>query len=236
MLEYRGEIITVPVKKGDPRNLTQTPGTHERSPVWSPDGKSIAYFSDASGEYALVVRPQDGKGEGRSYPLKGAGFYERPVWSPDSEKIAFIDNSRTMYWIDLASGAMKRIAADSVYGPINTLSCAWSPDSRWLAYTRTNRAGFQTIELYALGPDRSYPLTDGLIETGQPVFDSNGKYLYFLGSTDAGPVKNWFDQSFTDMRATSSIYLVALAKATPNPLLKESDEEAGRRFKGQLGG
>ncbi|MFI5459249.1 MAG: PDZ domain-containing protein [Isosphaerales bacterium] len=225
VLEYRGEIVTVPVKKGDPRNLTRTPGAHERSPVWSPDGKSIAYFSDASGEYALVVRPQDGKGEGRSYPLKGAGFYERPVWSPDSGKIAFIDNARTIYWINLGSGAVTRVAAEPIYGPINTLSCAWSPDSKWLAYTLTNRAGFQTIRLYALGPDQSHPLTDGLIEAFAPVFDSSGKYLYFLASTDAGPVKNWFDQSNTDMRANASVYLVTLASATPNPLLRESDEE-----------
>jgi len=226
VLEYRGEIVTVPVKKGDPRILTRTPGAHERSPIWSPDGKSIAYFCDASGEYALVVRPQDGKGDGRSYSLTGAGFYERPVWSPDSRKIAFIDNSRALYWIDLDRGAVKRIAAEPIYGPINTLSYDWSSDSKWLAYTLTNRAGFQTIQLHAIETDRSHPVTNGLIETGKPVFDLGGKYLYFLGSTDAGPVKNWFDQSNSDMQVTFSIYLVTLAKATPNPLLKESDEEA----------
>jgi tricorn protease len=225
VLEYRGEIVTVPAKKGDTRNLTQTPGVHERSPVWSPDGKSIAYFSDVSGEYALTIRPQDGKGEAHSYPLGGAGFYERPVWSPDSKKIAFADNARAIYWIDLISGAIKRIAAEPIYGPVNTLHFRWSPDSKWLAYTLTNKAAFQTIQLYALASEKSHALTDGLIETGEPVFDSSGKYLYFLGSTDAGPVKNWFDQSNADMEATSSIYVVTLMKATPNPLLKESDEE-----------
>jgi tricorn protease len=226
VLEYRGEIVTVPAKKGDTRNLTQTPGAHERSPVWSPDGKSIAYFSDDSGEYVLKVRPQDGKGDARSYPLKGAGFYDRPAWSPDSKKIAYIDNARALFWIDLGTGAIKRIAAEPIYSPINTLSFNWSPDSKWLAYTLTNRAGFQTIQLYALAPDQSHPLTDGLIEAGEPAFDSSGKYLYFLGSTDAGPVKNWFDQSNTDMGATFSIYLTTLAKSTSNPLLKESDEES----------
>ncbi len=225
-IEYRGEIVTVPAKKGDARNLSQTPGAHERSPAWSPDGKSIAYFSDESGEYALVVHPQDGKAESRSYPLNGAGFYDRPTWSPDSKKIAFIDNARTLYWIDLGPGTIKRIAAEPIYGPVNTMQFNWSPDSRWLAYTLTNRAGFQTIQLYALEANRSHPVTDGLIETGEPVFDSNGKYLYFLGSTDAGPVKNWFDQSNADKEATVSIYLVTLAKATPNPLLRESDEES----------
>src|SRR5262249_1611440 len=153
VLEYRGEIITVPAKKGDPHNLTETPAVHERSPVWSPDGKSIAYFSDASSEYALVVRPQEGHGAGRSYPLKGSGFYERPAWSPDSKKIALIDNARTLFWIDLATGAVKRIASEPIYSPINTLRCAWSPDSRWLAYTLTNRAGFQAIWLYAPAAD-----------------------------------------------------------------------------------
>jgi tricorn protease len=225
VLEYRGEIITVPAKKGDPRNLTQTPGVHERSPAWSPDGKSLAYFSDESGEYALHVRSQDGKGDARAYPLKGAGFYERPVWSPDSKKISFIDNSRTLFWIDLATGATKRIAAEVVYSPIKTMSASWAPDSKWLAYTLTNKVGFQTIWLYAIDQDKSFPLTDGLAEAGEPVFDPGGKYLYFLASTDAGPVKNWFDQSFTDMPMTLSLYLMTLERATPNPLLKETDEE-----------
>jgi tricorn protease len=225
VLEYRGEIVTVPAKKGDPRNLTRTTGAHERSPAWSPDGKSIAYFSDASGEYVLVVHPQDGKGEVRSFPLAGAGFYERPVWSPDSRKIAFIDNGRALYLLDLDARAVKRIDAEPIYGPINTLSYAWSPDSKWLAYTLTNRVGFQTIKLYEVAPGQAHLLTDGLIESGEPVFDESGKYLYFVGSTDSGPVKNWFDQSNTDMRATYAVYLGVLAKATANPLLKESDEE-----------
>jgi tricorn protease len=224
VFEFRGEIVTVPAKKGDVRNLTRTTGAHERAPSWSPDGKSIAFFSDVSGEYALHIVPQDGKGE-KSYALKGAGFYERPAWAPDGKKIAFIDNSRSLYWIDLDSGKVTKVAAEPIYGPINTMSYAWSPDSNWLAYTLTNVAYFQTLKLYALDRDRSYAITDGLADAAEPAFDASGKYLYFLASTDAGPVKQWFDLSRADMQATQNVFVAVLAKSTPNPLLKPSDEE-----------
>ncbi len=225
VVEFRGEIVTVPAKKGDARNLTRTPGVHERSPSWSPDGSKIAYFSDASGEYALVVEAQDGKGETKTYALGGSGFYERPSWSPDGKAISYIDNSRTYYWIDVASGKVHKIAQEPIYGPVNTMSHVWSPDSKWIAYTLTDKASFQTLRLYSVEKDASYPVTDGLAEAALPAWDASGKYLYFLASTDAGPVKNWFDQSNADMHATYDVFAVVLAKATPNPLLKESDEE-----------
>src|SRR5262249_37820666 len=150
--EFRGEIVTVPAEKGDPRNLTNTPGVHEREPAWSPDGKSIAYFSDADGEYALHVRPASGFAPAKIYKLSGAGFYEEPVWSPDSKKLAFVDNSNTLFWIDLGSGAVKKITSEPVYGPANlrSLKAAWSPDSQWIAYALTNRSAYHTIHVYAL--------------------------------------------------------------------------------------
>lgn len=230
-LEFRGEIVTVPAKKGDPSNLSETPAAHDRDPAWSPDGKNVAFFSDSSGEYKLIVRPADGKGDGKSYGLQGAGFYEKPRWSPDSARIAYIDNARTLFDLDIASGAVKRIAAEAIYGPVKTLSYAWSPDSKWLAYTLTNKVGFQTLWLYELGSGKSHAVTDGLVEAASPAFDAGGEYLYFLASTDAGPVKNWFDQSFSDLRASSTIYLVALTKKTANPLLEENDEESPEEIK-----
>src|SRR5262249_58888019 len=142
--------------------------------AWSPDGKSIAYFSDAGGEYALHVRPQDGKGDGKTYTLKGAGFYERPSWSPDSKKIAFIDNSRTLYWIDLGPGKVTKVATEPIYGPVNTMSHAWSPDSKWLAYTLTNKAYFQTLRLYSPHRDESPTITDRPAELPHPLLHNAG--------------------------------------------------------------
>ncbi len=225
--EFRGEIVTVPAEKGDPRNLTQTPAVHERSPIWSPDGKSIAYFSDASGEYELHVRAQDGKGEPQRFKLNGAGFYESPVWSPDSRKISFADNSDSLYWIDLKTGAVRKIASEKLYSPAGFKPDigAWSSDSQWIAYTIMTATYFQRIYVYSLALDRSTAITDGLSDASEPVFDASGKYLYFFASTDAGPVRQWFDQSNADMRKTDSLYLAALTKEAPNPLVKESDEE-----------
>lgn len=224
-VEFRGEVVSVPAEKGDPRNLTRTPDAHERSPAWSPDGKSIAYFTDASGEYLLAVRPADGKGETKTFDLKGAGFYEAPVWSPDSKRVAFHDNARAVAVLDLASGEVKRIEADAIYAPDDAISYAWSPDSRWLAYTTGNKAQFQSVSLYSVETGKSHRLTDGLAEAITPAFDASGKYLYFLASTDAGPIKNWFDQSNADMQATYSIFACVLAKATPDPLARREDEE-----------
>ncbi|HUK88975.1 MAG TPA: peptidase S41, partial [Blastocatellia bacterium] len=230
-VEFRGEIVTVPSEKGDPRNLTNTPGANERSPAWSPDGKSIAYFSDESGEYQLVVREQDGKGEPQKFKLDGAGFYDDPVWSPDSEKVAFTDNSFSLYWFNVKSGACKKVASQYMYTPegVNGASVyhSWSPDSNWIAYTLSGKADIQSVYVYSLAQDKSYPVTDGLTEVSEPVFDQSGKYLYFFGSTDAGPLKEWFAQSNEDMRLSRSIYLAVLRKGVPSPLAKESDEEKG---------
>jgi tricorn protease len=225
LFEFRGEVVTVPAEKGDARNLTNSVAIHERSPIWSPDGRSIAYFSDEGGEYGLVVAPQDGKGERKRYTIGGAGYYERPVWAPDSQKISFIDNSYSVYWIDLKSGAAKKVASEYMYSPIKTLTTAWSPDSKWLAYTLNTPAYIQTVYAYSVDQDKSFPITDGLSEVSEPVFDKSGKYMYFFASTNAGPIKNWFSLGNTDNQVTSSIYVAVLRKDDPSPLVKESDEE-----------
>lgn len=229
VFEFRGEIVTLPAKKGDPRNLTNTTGVHEREPVWSPDGKSIAYFSDAGGEYQINVIPQDGKGKAKTYALDGAGFYSSPVWSPDGKKIAYTDNSKSFYYIDLDTGNIKKIGADKYYepGPFPNNTPIWSPDSRWIGYAVNTASLFRRIYLYSIDQSKSYPVTDGLSDAGDPVFDKSGKYLYFLASTNAGPLRNWFAMSNNDMRGTWSVYLAVLAKTTPSPLAKESDEEKG---------
>jgi tricorn protease len=230
-MDFRGEIVTVPADKGDVRNLTNTPAAHERSPIWSPDGKTIAYFSDESGEYELYLRNQEGKGEPKRWKLTGAGFYESPAWSPDSKKIAYVDNARALYWIDVGTGVAKKIGADHFYGPVKTLRPTWSPDSRWVAYAVNNQALMQRVYVYSIEQDKSFPITDGLSEASEPVFDRSGKYLYFFASTTAGPVVNWFSLENDELTITRAIYMAVLRKDLPSPLVKESDEEKGAAAK-----
>lgn len=224
-VETRGEIVTVPAEKGDPRNLTNTTGAHERGPAWSPDGSQIAYVSDQGGEYRLHLAPQDGKGAHRVIPLGGAGFYFGLDWSPDGKKIAYWDNSQSVYVLDVASGRTQKVGGNWNYTPAVGISYSWSPDSRWLAYAVLDHPLVRTLYLYDTQADKSTAVTDGLSEVSDPTFDKNGKYLYVLASTDAGPSLDWFAQSSGGMSRSGAIYAIALSKSAANPFAPESDEE-----------
>ncbi len=223
-LEFRGEIVTVPADKGNPRNITNSVDVHDRSPAWSPDGAWIAWFADDGGEYQLHLADQNGDNK-RVIPVVGNGFYEDIRWSPDSSKIAYTDNSWSLYVLDLESGQTTTIAADPFYGPFKTISSNWSPDSRWLTYTKATEADFRRVWVYSLESRSAHPVTDGLSDAFSPVFSGDGRFLFFLSSTDAGPVRQWFAMSNADMDASNSIYVAVLQRGVPSPFKAQSDEE-----------
>jgi tricorn protease len=227
VLDYRGEIITIPAQKGDLINLTNTAGAHEKAPSWSPDGKSIAYFSDASGEYELHVKQLEGKMETQTIKLPGSGFYYYIHWSPNSKKLAFVDNGRRLYVTDIQTSKTLKIAEDAHYlpGPFRDLFGSWSADANFISYTTVMESNFQQAFIYSLNENKSYALSDGLSNVTEPTFDPSGKYLYMLASTDAGPVVNWFDQSNKDMESSNAIYLVTLQKNILSPFAKENENE-----------
>ncbi|HUR55832.1 MAG TPA: PDZ domain-containing protein [Gemmataceae bacterium] len=229
-VEFRGEIVTVPAEKGDPRNLTNSPGVHDRDPSWSPDGKTIAYISDEGGEYQLVLAPQSGKGETRKVKLTGAGFYQDFVWSRDSKKILYRDNASTLYWMDVESGKTTKIVSAQHGAGRGMKASSWSPDSKWVTYAINTPAQISRVYAYSLEKGESIAVTDGLTEAVEPVFDANGKYLYFLGSNDTGMSKHGFSQSASDARQPRwTVNLVVLKSDLPSPFLRESDEEKGEQ-------
>jgi tricorn protease len=224
---YRGEIVTVPMEKGDDRNVSQSVAANDRAPDWSPDGRQIAWFTDESGENELRIAPAEGKGTPRSIKVNGAGFYSNTKWSPDGKMIGYTDNSDSLYVADVATGASTKISSNPMYG--SDINFSWSPDSRWVAYTRNTTQYMDNVYLYSVDEKKSYAVTDDLADASSPVFDPNGKYLYFVASTDAGPVEDWFSMWNNSARATNRIYMAVLAKGVVSPLAKESDEEGAKK-------
>ena len=222
----RGEILTVPAEKGDVRNLTNTTDVVERDPAWSPDGKSIAYLSDESGEYALHIREQSGLGDVRKIDLgKPPTFYYSPAWSPDSKKIAYTDKRLNFWYVDLEKKTPVHVDTDTYTDPAHVLQLAWSPDSRWMAYTRQLQNHLHAVFAYSLEQAKSYQLTDGMSDALYVAFDKDGKYLYFTASTDAALNTGWLDMTSLQRPVTRSVYVIVLKKDQPSPLAPESDEE-----------
>jgi len=226
LLEARGEILTVPAEKGDARNLTKTPGVADRDPAWSPDGKSVAWFSDASGEYALNIRSPDGLGPVRVFSLgEPPSYFYSPRWSPDSRKIAYSDKRLNLWILDLDHPTPVKVDTDRHDAPWFQLDPAWSPDSAWLVYARVLPSHLHAAFAYSLATHRSRQLTDGLSDVSSPRFDRSGKYLYFIAGTGTGLGAGWLDMSSRGRVQTSSAYITVLRNDIPSPLAPESDEE-----------
>ena len=223
--EARGEIFTVPTEKGDYRNLTQSSGAHDRSPVWSPDGNQLAWLSDASGEYQLMIGDPLGMNPPRAVALPSTAFYSGPAWAPDGTQILVQDNHRNLWSIEVATGKANKIDSDSYPDPIRQFDATWSPDSRWIAYSKNLASHLRAIFVYSLADRKSYQLTDGLADSISPAFDANGKYLYFLASTNYGPSTGWLEMSSLERPVRRAIYLAVLSATEPSPLLPETGDE-----------
>jgi tricorn protease len=224
-VEARGEIFTIPAEKGDARNLTNSSSSAERDPAWSPDGKSISWFSDASGEYKLVISSPDGSSK-REIALPEPSHYYTPAWSPDNKRILFHDTHLRLWVVDVATGKATHVDTDPYMMPDRSLNPRFSPDGRWIAYSRRLPSMFRAIFVYDVENGKKHQLTDGLADATSPAWDASGKYLWFLASTNFGLSSGWLDMGSYDRPITSALYLAVLKKGEPSPLLPESDEEA----------
>ncbi len=227
LVEARGEVFTIPAEKGDVRNLTNSTGSAERDPAWSPDGKWISYFSDRAGEYRLYIEAQDGLTPPREITLEKPAHYYTPSWSPDSKKLLFTDTGLHVWVLDVASGRARVVGSDPWMVPQRTLNPVWSPDSKWVAYSSRLRSLYHAIFISNAETGETKQVTDGLADAVWPAFDANGKYLWFLASTDFGLRSQWLDMTSYDHNENFGLYLAVLKKTDASPLLPESDEDRG---------
>ncbi|MDR3250663.1 MAG: PDZ domain-containing protein, partial [Tannerella sp.] len=221
----RGEVFNVPVDKGVTRNISRSPGAHERAASWSPDGKSIVYISDVTGETELYSQPAEG-GEAVALTKGSDSYISNFEWSPNSAYILYSDRKNRLTLLNVQTKQKSLVFQDSLGV---SRSYSFSPDSKWLTYTRSAANDFSIVYVYNLADKKEYPVTDLWYESGSPVFSTDGKYLIFSSSRDFTPTygsKEWnhiYGQG-------AGIYLALLKKDTPSPfLLKEDAAEVPKK-------
>ncbi|MGA2405921.1 MAG: S41 family peptidase [Bacteroidales bacterium] len=218
-----GEVFTVPEKYGETRNLTQSSGIHERDSKWSADGKWISYISDKTGEDEIFIQVQDGSQPAVEITSGSANYKYQPNWSPDSKKLLWSDRNQKLHYVDINTKLITEVDIDSIF---EIREYIWSPDSKWIAYTKNSDNRFQQIYLYSLEQKKSYPVTENWYNAFSGTFSADGKYMFFVSSRDFNPDFSNVGPtiSYSDM---SNIYFITLSKDTPS-LFKLKSDEAGQ--------
>ncbi len=221
LFSARGEIWTVPAENGRVRNLTRTQGVREMSPAWSPDGRWVAYLSDATGEYELYVRSRDGSGEERRVTTDGDVWRFAPIWSPDSEKLAFGDKNQRLQYVEVESGRIVDVDRSETN---DIASYTWSPDSRWIAYTKTGETRMRVIWVYSLATAEARALTDPMVTSYAPAFDPDGRYVYFLSNRDMNLTFSGWEFAYVYTGPTR-LYVGTVHPDIERPFQPTSDDE-----------
>jgi len=220
VVEARGATFTVPAKDGPTRELTRTPGVHDRDAVWSPDGRSIAYISDGTGENELYVRPQDGSAPPVQLTRGADTYYYAPRWSPDSKQLLWSDRLQRLRIVAVGTRAVTLVDQATAF---EITEYAWSPDSQWVAYSKPEDRSLQKVWIYSVANGHRTEVTDGWYGSGAPSFSDDGKYLLFSSERDFKPLLSdlELEHVYKDLQR---VYLVALSKATDSPFKPRSDE------------
>lgn len=228
VLQARGDIWTVPAEHGSPRNLTRTSGVAERDPAWSPDGQWIAYFSDESGEYELYITQSDGRGETKRLTHDGKVFRYGPAWSPDSKHVAFTDKGGGMYLYSIEASTSKQFDTDMWS---NQPRLNWSPDSRWIVYTKAGENHLDAVWLYNREGGEKHQVTSGMFNDTWPTFDRKGEYLFFASNREfSSPIYEDVGTTFVYAN-TDVLSVVPLRAKVGSPFAPKTDEETWEKKK-----
>ncbi len=230
LLAARGEVFSLPAEFGYVKDLSRTPGVAERTPAWSPDGNTIAYWSDQSGEYELWVMDPEKEGSARKLTSYGPGFRYALFWSPDNKKLAFIDKAMQIQVYDMSNNKTTLVdkGLRMTHGALDNFRCSWSPDSRWLTYNRDLENQHNGVFLYDYNQKKLHQITSGFYDASGPVFDADGKYLFLRTSQSFKPNYSDIDNTFIYAN-TTQIAAVSLQKTNPSLLYPKNDEVGVKR-------
>ncbi len=217
IVSARGDLFYLDSEKNVTRNLTATPGVNERSPVWSPDGQYFAYISDVSGEEQIYLQSPEGGREPILLTNVLKSKLGKLAWSPDSRKIGYADQRACFYTIDIATRETKKIFFDFYFASQRFVAAEWSPDSKWLVYTKLNPNWFGSIFLYSVEAGKEYRVTDEMVNASGPRFDPDGKYLYWIADCNVSIEDSYLDGNH-HMVNPSKIMMATLQKGQPTPM------------------
>lgn len=228
----RGDVFTVPEQHGATRDLTHTSNAREQHPAWSPDGKWIAYVTDAGDESEIAIEPADGLGEATQLTRLKNVYLHDPVWSPGSDRIVFAGSDHALYYVDVDSHDVVKVDQDR-RRPMRDYS--WSPDGRWLAYSKNNSSNVSTIYLYSLDDRKSTRVSNGWNDDSDPVFGPDGKYLFFVSARHENPTFSETEFNIATLKM-DGIYVATLDRDTPSPFPPRSDEGVSSKQHEKQGG
>ncbi len=227
LAEARGDIFSIPAKDGFIKTIAATSGVAERYPAWSPNGKNIAYWSDVTGEYELYIKDAV-TDVAKKITNMGPGYKHSIFWSPDSKKISFIDNDGKIYVVDVDKSTVTKI--DQLYRFISYGNCEgfvanWSPDSKWMTYSRDIPNAHTAVFIYDVEGKSTKQVTSGFYSCNNPVFDTKGEYLYLTTNQVFNPTYGDFDNTFVYNNSTK-LAAIALRKDVPGLLKPKNDTVA----------
>jgi tricorn protease len=225
LFSARGDIFSVPTENGATRNLTGTQSIDEDHPAWSPDGRTIAYTTDAGGRQEIAIRPAEGGAE-RILTSFAEGYFYGPIFSPDGKTLAFSDGAHRLWIVGTDGGTPKQVAQDK-FAEIHDQ--AFSPDGRWLALSLTALGRRRDLALYEIATGKLTRLGDGTEIDSNPAWSSDGKYLYFTSSRHENPVGSDVEFDFAILKS-AGIYAIALARDAASPVAPKSDEGSGASY------
>ena len=226
IMSSRGEIFTIPVKDGDVRNITQTSDAADRNPIWSPKGDRIAWFSDEGHQgYQLIIVDQDGLSNKKTLSIGESKMAWDPSWSPDGKHIAFVDDDVRMRVIHIESQNIKTIDVGNNNLERGQITLEWSPDSKWIAYSKSAANNFRQIYVWSAESSTTQAITDPFADSFSPVWDLGKKQLYFLASTDVALGSGWANTSAMQSNAEYAVYVINLDAEDDSPFKPRSDEE-----------
>ncbi len=208
-----GDIVLVPTGPGAPQDLTNSSGADEDHPAFSPDGRWVAYTTDATGEQQVAVRPAAG-GPERILTRFGHGVLYLPVWSPDGARLAVADGSHDLWLLDASGGGVVRVAHNPV-GEIR--DPGFSPDGRWLAFSTRRASGTASIHLFEIATRRDTVVSDPIESDIRPVFSPDGRFLLFVSYRRSAVVQSDLDRSFVTTFSTG-LYAAVLRKDDTAPI------------------